>query len=125
MGRVVHYEITADDTARARKFYEIFGWDIKDSEMPGGDYWLTAAGGLPDETGIAGAIMPRSYKSQPTIIWISVDNIDDMIEKVKANGGEIVGDKQPVPGVGTTIYIKDTEGNIVGMIQPEPPKQAA
>jgi uncharacterized protein len=120
MGRVVHYEITADDTARARKFYEIFGWDIKDSGMPGGEYWLTASG-PPDETGIGGAIMPRSYQKQPSIIWISVDDIDDMIEKVKANGGEAIGDKQKIPGVGTTIYIKDTEGNIVGMLQPEPP----
>ena len=28
MARVVHFEITADDVERARKFYEIFGWEI-------------------------------------------------------------------------------------------------
>lgn|SRR5487761_1187268 len=119
MGRVVHFEITADDVARARKFYEVFGWKITDAGMPGGEYWLAAPGML-DETGIGGAIMSRSYQKQPSIIWVDVDDLDAMIEKVKAAGGEIVGDKQTVPGVGDTIYAKDTEGNVFGMIQPAP-----
>jgi predicted enzyme related to lactoylglutathione lyase len=38
MERVVHYEITAGDVERARKFYEIFGWEITNSGMPGVDY---------------------------------------------------------------------------------------
>ncbi len=122
MGRVVHFEITADDVARARKFYEIFDWEISDAGMPGGEYWLakTGEGGM----GIDGAIMPRAYKPQPTIAWMAVDDLDDMIEKVKAAGGSVNGEKQTVPGVGDTIYITDTEGNTVGLLQPLP-RQAA
>jgi hypothetical protein len=116
MGRVVHFEITADDVARARTFYEIFGWDITDSGMPGAEYWVakTGEGGM----GIDGAIMPRSYKPQPAIVWIDVDDLNAMIEKVKAAGGKMVSDKQTVPGVGDTIYAVDTEGNTFGMLQP-------
>jgi len=44
MGRVVHFEITADDTARAKKFYEIFDWEITDANMPGAEYWLAKTG---------------------------------------------------------------------------------
>lgn len=118
MGRVVHFEITADDVARACKFYEVFGWKLSDSGMPGSDYWLADTGSTPD--GINGAIMPRSYNPQPVINWVSVDNLDEMIEKVKTAGGTIVGEKQTVPGVGDTIYAKDTEGNVFGMLQPLP-----
>jgi len=118
MGRVVHFEITADDVSRARKFYEIFDWTINDSGMPGAEYWLVDTG--IGEIGINGAIMPRAYKAQPVVHWISVDNLDAMIDKVKASGGEIVGESQTVPGIGDTIYARDTEGNTFGMIQPLP-----
>ena len=40
MGRVVHFEIAADDVERAKKFYAIFGWEITSSGMPGMEYWL-------------------------------------------------------------------------------------
>jgi hypothetical protein len=116
MGRVVHFEITADDTARAKKFYEIFDWKINSSGMEGVEYWMAKTGN--DPMGIDGAIMPRSYRSQPTIIWISVDDLDAMIEKVKSSGGKVLGEKQTIPGVGDTIYITDTEGNTVGLMQP-------
>jgi predicted enzyme related to lactoylglutathione lyase len=119
MGRVVHFEITADDVARARKFYEIFDWKIADSGMPGADYWLADTGPESD-MGINGAIMPRSYKPQPVIHWIGVDDLDQMIEKVKAAGGKLIGDRQTVPGIGDTQYASDTEGNTFGMIQALP-----
>jgi uncharacterized protein len=118
MGRVVHFEITADDLARARKFYEVFGWKITESGVPGIEYWLAATGS--EDMGINGAIMPRSYSTQPVINWIGVENLEQMIEKVKAAGGKIVGEKRTVPGIGDTIYAIDTEGNKFGMIQPLP-----
>ena len=118
MGRVIHFEITADDMARARKFYEIFDWNITDSGMPGAEYWMAKTGN--DAIGIDGAIMPRSYKPQPFIAWIGVDDLDAMIKKVESAGGKTLGDRQTVPGVGDTIYAIDTEGNTFGMLQPLP-----
>ena len=118
MGRVVHFEITAEDTARARKFYEIFGWKINDAGMENVEYLLAKTGD--DPMGIDGAIMPRKYRSDPVIPWIAVDDLDAMIEQVKSAGGKILGEKQTVPEVGDTIYISDTEGNTVGLIQPLP-----
>lgn len=116
MGRVVHFEITADDMDRAKKFYQIFGWKLEDAGM-GMEYLLARTG---EGMGIDGAIMPRSYKPQPVIPWISVDDVDAMADKVKAAGGSLIGEKQTVPTVGDTLYCKDTEGNIIGMIQPLP-----
>src|SRR5437870_5721568 len=40
-GKIVHFEVPAKDTARAKKFYSsLFGYKIKDAEMPGMEYWL-------------------------------------------------------------------------------------
>jgi hypothetical protein len=118
MGRVVHFEITADDVPRARKFYEIFDWDIVDAGMPGADYWLANTGTGSD--GIDGAIMPRAYQAQPVIHWIAVEDLDASITKVISAGGKITGQKQTVPGIGDTVYALDTEGNTFGMIEPLP-----
>jgi predicted enzyme related to lactoylglutathione lyase len=120
MGRVVHFEIAADDVARARKFYEIFGWQITDAKMPGGEYWLAKTGDE-KEMGIDGAIMPRDYSPKQAFRnTISVDNLDEMVKKVEAAGGKIDGKKQSIPGVGDYINIRDSEGNQVGLLQPAP-----
>lgn len=116
MARVVHFEITADDVERACRFYSVFGWELVSADMPGVDYWLAHTGS--GEAGINGAIMPRAYNAQPIINWISVENLDAMIQKVREAGGEIAGERHTVPGIGETVYVKDTEGNTLGMIQP-------
>ena len=35
-------------------------------------------------------------------------------------GGTVALAKMPIPGVGWLAYCKDTEGNIFGMMQPDP-----
>jgi predicted enzyme related to lactoylglutathione lyase len=114
----VRFEIMAEDLARAAKFDKIFGWQIADAGMPSGEYLLAKTG--TDSMGIDEAIMPRNYKPQPVIPWVAVDNLDEMIEKVKTAGGKIAGGKHTVSEIGDTIYVKDTEGNIVGPIQALP-----
>jgi hypothetical protein len=42
------------------------------------------------------------------------------LELASAAGGTVVLPKMIVPGVGFLAYIKDTEGNIVGLMQAEP-----
>jgi predicted enzyme related to lactoylglutathione lyase len=119
MGRVVHFEITADDMDRAEKFYrETFGWDIHKWDAPT-DYRLMATGHEDSEDeGIDGAIMPRAH-GQAVINTIDVDDLPAMIEKVKAAGGSLVNEPQNIPGTGDFVYIKDTEGNVFGLMQAE------
>lgn len=123
MGRVVHFEISADDLERAKKFYaEALGWDIKDAGMPGAEYWL-AATGRPDETGVGGAIMPRSYRQQAVVNTVSVDNLEESIKKVEKAGGKLSDGPHNIPGVGQHAYVTDTEGNLFGLLQPDPDMQ--
>ena len=99
MARVVHFEITADDVERARKFYEIFGWEITTSGMPGVDYWLAHTG--EEGMGINGAIMPRAYNPQPVINWVGVGDLDDMIHRSRRRAERSSARDRPCPELAT------------------------
>jgi predicted enzyme related to lactoylglutathione lyase len=114
--KVVHFEIGADDPKRATEFYEkVFGWKIdKQSQM---DYWLVRAG-EDNEMGINGAIMPRLESGESVVNTIGVSSLDEYVENVKAAGGSQVTPKTVIPGYGWFSYLKDTEGNLFGIIEP-------
>jgi predicted enzyme related to lactoylglutathione lyase len=112
--RVIHFEIPADDTGRAVKFYQkVFGWEInKWGQM---DYWLAKTG--PDsEPGINGAIMTRETQ-KTTVNTISVSSVDEFAKKVAEAGGKVIAPKTAIPEVGYFAYCVDTEGNVFGIMQ--------
>ena len=119
MGRVSHFEITADDPERAAAFYrEAFGWEINDW---GGPFkYLLATTGPKDQVGIDGAIMDRQDSKQAVINTISVDTWEAGAKAVSEAGGTVLQDKTAVPGQGYFAYCKDTEGNVFGIFQADP-----
>src|SRR5262249_19332805 len=54
---------------------------------------------------------------------IAVDDIKQHMKKVKQAGGELLGDPIDIPGVGSYVSVRDTEGNRVAMLQPLPVMQ--
>jgi predicted enzyme related to lactoylglutathione lyase len=126
MPRPIHFEIQADDIARAIKFYEtVFGWSFQkwDGPMP---YWMVTTG--PDGTpGINGGLHSRmGPKPQPEqavvafVCTVDVDSVDRYVAKAEKAGGKTCVPKMPIPGVGWLAYANDTEGNIFGMMQNDP-----
>jgi predicted enzyme related to lactoylglutathione lyase len=124
MGRVIHFEIHADDPDRAKRFYEgVFGWKIEKWEGPV-DYWLVTSG-PEDEPGINGAIMRRMGSEPPGeghdvnafVNTIEVASIDEAEKAIPDAGGEQVVPRQEIPGVGKVSYFRDTEGNIFGTLE--------
>jgi predicted enzyme related to lactoylglutathione lyase len=114
MPRPVHFELTADDPARAIRFYEsVFGWSIEkwDGPMP---YWNIRTGEGP---GIDGGLGLRSPGLSGTTAVMQVDSVDAATTKVSAAGGRIAVPKMAVPTVGWLAYAHDTEGNLFGMMQ--------
>jgi predicted enzyme related to lactoylglutathione lyase len=114
MSRVVHFEVMAEDPARAVEFYtKVFGWQVTKWDGPE-DYWLITTG-ADAEAGINGAI--AHSRGEPALVnTIDVSSVDEFAEKVVANGGKVVVPKMAIPGVGYLIYCQDTEG-----IDPERP----
>lgn len=116
MGRIVHFEINADDPERAGKFYQdVFGWQVNKWEGPV-DYWM-AVTGREDEPGINGGIMRRMEPDAGIWNTVEVDDIDAYLARVEAAGGSVHAPKQAIPGVGYQAYCKDSEGNVFGLHQ--------
>ena len=123
MDKVVHFEIPVDELGRARTFYnETFGWELQD--IPEMDYTIvttvpTNEDRIPNEAGaINGGIYVRAEGiSKNPVIVIGVDSIDASLEKIKAQGCDIVLPKNQVGDMGLYAQIRDTEGNIIGIWQ--------
>jgi predicted enzyme related to lactoylglutathione lyase len=123
MPRPIHFEIQADDPARAIKFYEtVLGWTFTkwDGPMP---YWLVSTGAA-NTPGINGGLHARmGAKPVPDqaviafVCTVDVDSVEAYAEKATKAGGSICVPKMAIQGVGWLAYAKDTEGNIFGMMQ--------
>ena len=116
---IVHFEIPADDVARARAFYEkTFGWKIKPFPMPPGEEYFGVTTRKKGEPGIDGGMMKRKMPDQPFTNYITVKSIDAMNQTVQANGGTIVLPKQEIgQGMGWISVFKDPESNLIGLHQ--------
>ncbi|MGH2998307.1 MAG: VOC family protein [Gaiellaceae bacterium] len=103
-GEVVHYEISASDVDRAKRFWEgVFGWSFGES-MPGIDYRMARVGEN------AGAALQPGEPGHPHV-YLDTDDIEASIGKVRELGGD-AADKQPVPTFGWFSECKDSEGNV-------------
>jgi uncharacterized protein len=111
-GQIVHIEIPADDTAKAREFYgPLFGWEF--NEFPGtpGEYHVFQAS---DRQG--GAITSMEPGKVGMRSYFLVDDINAGAARVKELGGE-AGDAMPVPKMGWFAVCKDPQGNDFGLWQ--------
>ena len=117
MGRITHFDISADEPEKLKPFYEtIFDWQFEKWDGPM-DYWLITTG--PDEKpGINGGLAKRQ-KDNYIMNTIEVENIDDTIIQIEELGGKIVSEKGPIPGVGYFATFNDPEGNLLGIMQPD------
>src|SRR6202171_4511281 len=124
MDKVVHFEVPVDDWDRAKKFYkDNFGWDEVEMKMPHGEmvYVLvqtapTDKDGMVQEKGaINGGLFKRSERASSPSFYIQVDSIDEKVKQIEASGGSVVGTKGPIPN-GSFIRVKDSEGNVIGLI---------
>lgn len=114
-GKLVHFEISAKDTARAKRFYtKLFGWQITDAGMPGVEYHLIKAGDGP-----GGGLQPARDGEKRVDVYFDTDDIDATVRQVRELGGT-AEDKQPVPGQGWFAPCSDTEGNPFSLWQNDP-----
>jgi uncharacterized protein len=120
MDKIVHFEIPADDIARAKDFYgSIFGWQLDD--MEGMDYTIVRTvevddQQMPVEAGaINGGMMKRASDTPSPVITINVGSIDDALRRIESSGGSAVRARTEIPGMGAFAYFKDTEGNTLGL----------
>ncbi len=120
-GHVVHLEIPADDTGKAREFWGgLFGWQWQ--SVPGPfEYHMTQ---ISDQTG--GAITNMEPGKQGPRVYFDVDDINAGAARVTELGGR-ANEPGPVPGMGWFATCTDPQGNEFGLWQndtsaPAPPQ---
>jgi uncharacterized protein len=122
MPRVAHFEIHSENPTRAAEFYAaLFGWKM--NHMPALNYWLidTTHG---DEPGINGGIVkrmgPKPIDGQAVnafVCTVNVPSLDAYFDKAVKAGATVALPKMAIPGVGWLAYVKDLDGNILGLHQ--------
>jgi uncharacterized protein len=125
VARVIHFEIHASKPRELIAFYsELFGWKFtKWGEI---DYWMVETG-PPDKPGIGGGLLQRPPCNGQSGQWLNafactvqIESLDTTVAKAVALGAQIALPKMPIPGVGWLAYIKDLDGNLLGLMQPDP-----
>ena len=118
-GKLVHFELPASDTGRAREFYgSLFDWSFQSWDGPV-EYHTTEAGGEP-----GGGIYPSQAGERGPIVYFDTDDIDAHVARVRELGGS-AEDKAPIPGIGWYARCTDTEGNPFSLYQADDSAPAA
>jgi predicted enzyme related to lactoylglutathione lyase len=124
MSRVIHFEIHATQPQVLMEYYTaLLGWKFQ--KVGPMDYWLIETGSA-NEPGINGGLLPRMGPAPlemqavcSFVCTVSVEALDETLTKNAGLGGSVALPKMPVPGVGWLAYIKDPDGNLLGLLQPD------
>jgi uncharacterized protein len=127
MDPVVHFELPANDRKRMVQFYtKAFGWkcDVLGEDM--GHYVTVQTSEIENgrqmPSTIGGGFFTKTDEMPadigPTIV-IAVKDINASMDKIKKSGGKILGEPMEIPKIGMYVSFIDTEGNRVGMLQPQ------
>ena len=110
-GGIVHFEIPAEDTARAKNFWgTLFGYQFKSMDGPM-EYHMFQTG---ENEG--GAVYPQQEGETGLITYFLVEDIDAARGQIEELGGS-AEEKGPVQGMGWYARAKDTEGNAFSLWQ--------
>lgn len=108
-------DVTSTDLEKSRKFYsDMFGWDIPAGPEEFGGYSMAFA----NERPVAG-VSPAMGPDAP-IVWstyVDVASVDDTLEKVTANGGNVIVAAMDVGEAGRMAVFTDPDGAAIGLWQ--------
>lgn len=127
MNPVVHFELPAEDKKRIIDFYsKVFGWQMQMMGPDMDEYVVVTTtesdkkSGRPKTSGaINGGIYKKDdSKNQLPSFVISVDDVNEHIKMITQAGGKILNGPDDIPGVGIYASFRDTEGNVLSILQP-------
>jgi predicted enzyme related to lactoylglutathione lyase len=114
-GHVSYLEIPAVDTDKSAAFYEaVFGWSIRRRDN-GHLSFDDRSGDL-----IGHWVTGRAVSREPGLVpYIYVDHIDDIVERIVKQGGQIVRSPYPEGDLWVATF-RDPAGNHMGIWQAGP-----
>ena len=117
-GASMHWnELWTSDAEAAVKFYtEVFGLSTSAMDMPNGKYHLLNV----SEDVATGGIMTKPSADIPSmwLPYVEVDDTDATADRIKNNGGKVLGPVLEMEGIGRFAQIADDQGAVIGIIKP-------
>ncbi len=111
-GGFIWYELLADDSAAAARFYAaVLGWSARDSGLPGPGYQFFSTG----ECDVGGLMtLPPGAKSMGAkpqwLPYVSVPDVDASASAIAAAGGTVHMPPTDIPGTGRFAMVADPQG---------------
>lgn len=116
-GRFVWHEQVSSDPEQAEGFYTgLFGWDTEVFKPGELDYTMISSGGQ-THGGIS-----KAMEGAPPPHWlshVSVEDVDDTIEKATRAGGKLLAGPFEIGEVGRMAIISDPQGAYLSAFQPQ------
>ena len=120
-GEICWRELTTQNVEKAKEFYQtLLGWNLEQNKTTNHQYLEihTAAKAV-------GGIMPitkdwgENWEKIPAhwMTYIAVNNCDETVEKIKANGGNVCVLPFNAPNVGRMSVVNDPSGATFSVIQ--------
>lgn len=114
---VVHFEIGCQHLDKTKSFYSsLFGWSYVDG-MPNMGMVSNLGPFAENKTeGIGGHIHAMGHPPhQYVTFYVQVDDIAATLKRAEAMGGSTLVPTTEVPGMGHFAWMKDPEGNCIGL----------
>lgn len=123
VGAMSWADLTVPNADEVRDFYrDVVGYDVVDVDMGGySDYCMNVPG---TETTVAGVCHARGVNSDLPPVWllyITVANLSESLEKVTALGGKILREAKAMGGADSMAVVEDPAGAIVALYGPLTP----
>lgn len=107
---------TPDDEAAIAFYGRRFGWTQEGAIPMGplGEYRFLQNGG----TAIGAVMKQADFMQAGWTFYFGVEDIDDALAAVRANGGDVRGEPRQVPGGEFTFHAVDPQGAAFGLVGP-------
>ncbi len=120
-GSIIWTDLTIPDAEKIRDFYaKVAGWTFTPVSMGSyEDFQMNApatgeaVAGICHSRGINAGLPPQ------WLMYISVENIDDCVQRCKELGGTILVEPRPMGSYGMFSVIKDPAGAVAALFCPE------
>jgi predicted enzyme related to lactoylglutathione lyase len=118
-GAISWSELMTTDVSAAKSFYgKMFGWQFEEMPMETEEMAYTVVKANDDE--VAGIMpFPKDVHADMPPVWglyITVDNVDEAVEKATVLGAKIHMPPKDIPEVGRFCVLQDPQGAFISLI---------
>jgi predicted enzyme related to lactoylglutathione lyase len=117
-GRFSWYDLNTTDWEAARAFYtELFAWSESAvmGDSPAGTYWMFKS--VSGDRAVGGMSNMAAMTQLPPhwMCYVTVDDLDAALERVKAHGGQVTNGPMQVPGGDRIAHCMDAQGAAIAL----------